>query len=49
MYVIHQTEVIDLLLLLDEIVAMYVEICVCIDLQVTEHLLLYHNLYYNQI
>lgn len=34
------TEVSDLLLPLDEIVAMYVEICAYIDLQATEHLLL---------
>ena len=39
-YVIQQTEVSDLLLQLDETVAILVMECVCIDLQATEHLLL---------
>lgn len=40
-YVIQQTEVSDLPPPLDEIVVMYVEQCVYIDLHLTEHLLLY--------
>ena len=39
--------VIDLLLLLDEIVVIYAEIYVYIDLHLTEHLLLYRNKYEN--
>ena len=40
-------EIVDLLLLLDEIAVILVIDIVYIDLQATEHLLLYHNAYEN--